>query len=265
MKRGSRLNREIDRLVGIPLVVVSGLFRRKRLPAPSPRRIALFSATALGDTFLLAGITRDIRIQMPESEIIMLCGETSRGAGELLPDVDEVLTIPITKPRESLRRLGEMPSFDILIDFAPWARLPALYTAVSNATWTAGFKTSNQHRHFAYDVTVEHSDKIHELDNYRNLAKAAGFPSSSAPLLDITAEQLGEEFSGHSKIIVFHPWASGNFSVLREWAADRWIELARKLSDGVDCLFLITGGPLISKKPTVFGNNWFPPVCRQPV
>ena len=43
-------------------------------------------------------------------------------------------------------------------------------------------RTPGQHRHYAYDVVVDHGTG-HEIDNYRRLIAGAGIESTSAPSL----------------------------------------------------------------------------------
>jgi heptosyltransferase-3 len=52
------------------------------------------------------------------------------------------------------------------------------------------------------------------------------------------AEPLGDV----KDLVVFHLWASGQRSWLREWPEDRWLELAQRLA-GSQTVFAVTGAP----------------------
>ena len=132
---------------------------------------------------------------------------------------------------------------DILIDFMAWPRIGALLTKLSGAQFTMGFRTDRQYRHFAFDAAVEHSDKVHEFENYVNLLGKLGVDRPSWPRLKPSEAARSRIRSKHPKpYVVFHPWASGFKKEMREWPIDHWQALAANLlRSGWNVIF--TGGP----------------------
>jgi lipopolysaccharide heptosyltransferase III len=127
---------------------------------------------------------------------------------------------------------------DVMLDFGAWPRLNAVLSAASGARYTVGFKTRGQGRHYCYDLAVEHSADLHELDNYRALAKAFGVESGSLPAFTPTrATELPAE-----PYVVFHQWPGGYRSELKEWPTTSWHELARRVGDN-GTMIVLTGAP----------------------
>ncbi|MGA3081110.1 MAG: glycosyltransferase family 9 protein, partial [Terracidiphilus sp.] len=133
-------------------------------------------------------------------------------------------------------------ALDLMLDFTSWQRITALYTLFSGARFTVGFERARQYRHRGYDRTVQHRSDCHELENLRRLTCSLGTTNHFAPRLAITGGPLPEIILRGKEVIVFHAWASGARSWLREWPDARWAELAQRLF-APGRTFLITGSP----------------------
>ena len=107
---------------------------------------------------------------------MLFVSANNAGFARLLDDVDSVVTLPV---RNILRavRMVRAERCDVMVDFGAWPRLESLFTVMAHARCTVGMRTPGQHRHYAYDVVVDH-DTGHEIDNYRRLIAA---PGSSPP------------------------------------------------------------------------------------
>ena len=121
---------------------------------------------------------------------------------------------------------------------------------MSGARFTVGFITPGQHRGRSYDIQVEHRNDRHEVENLLSIPRAIGIDAHSKPPLVIP--DAPEPLPGERDIVVFHLWASGTRSWLREWPEERWIELAQHLARP-ETLFVITGaaGDLPRSRPFV--------------
>lgn len=238
-ERGSRTLRTLDRYAGIPVVAATGLVKRKRKPPSEIRRIGILKAYAIGDTVLLSAIVRDLSAALPEAEIVFFSGRDNATTAELIEGVSSVVSVPISRPWLTVRRLRES-SVDVLLDFGAWPRIEALETALSGARYTVGFRTPGQLRHYAYDAAVRHSDAVHELDNYRRILEPIGIESTSLPRLE-PPNELPPDAVPDGEYVVFHLWPGGYRSELKEWPFDRWRELAEGLTaQGV--AVVLTGG-----------------------
>ena len=241
MKRGKATNRLLDFYLGIPLLNAFASVRRRGVHPDSPGRIGLLFNPALGDTLLASAATQDIRGIYPKAKLILFATSANAAAAQLLPDIDAIEILPITRPFESIRILRQS-GLDMMLDFTAWQRVTALYTLMSGAPFTAGFERKKQHRHRGYDQTVPHQGDCHELENLRRLTRFLGARIHAAPQLLIPDLPVPEAVSRGAEVIIFHPWASGARSWLREWPDEHWAGLACELAMPGRS-FLLTGAP----------------------
>jgi ADP-heptose:LPS heptosyltransferase len=246
MQRGSKKNRILDYWLGIPLLQVLAAFRlgRRRLPARIAR-LGVLCSPALGDTLLFSSVLQDLRAHFgPGVEIVHFCMPSSLAAAELIPGASRRVVIELTRPLATIRKM-RAERLDAIFDFTSWQRLTAFYSLMAGARFTAGFSTAGQHRGRGYDLRVEHRDDRHEVENFRAILGALGIASGAMPKVLMPGAAAPAEpapLAGASDLVVFHLWASGQRSWLREWPEDRWIELARRLACP-ETLFVITGAP----------------------
>ncbi len=165
---------------------------------------------------------------------------TNLAAAELLGGASRRVVIDLTDVRGTVRAM-RAERLDAMLDFSSWQRLTAFYSMMAGAKFTAGFRTAGQYRGRGYDVGVEHRDDRHEVENFRALLRAVGIYASLEPKVS------GFRWVGAGKParVVFHLWASGQRSGLREWPEERWVELAGRLAGefGGDTVFVVTGSP----------------------
>lgn len=242
MQRGSKINRMLDRYVGIPVLLALSALRRKRRRPTDVQRIGIMGSAALGDTLLLSAAITDLRRNFHRQELILFSTPQNKAAADLIPGIDKHVLYELTKPASAVR-LVRAEHCDILFDFSGWQRLTAFLAAMSGARFVAGFRRDRQHRHFAYDHLATHSNTRHELENYRELLRSLGIPVVSEPTIAPKAAALPPECEGRH-IVVLHLWPSGARSYLREWPSARWIQLAQALKPLIDGpLFVVTGSP----------------------
>jgi ADP-heptose:LPS heptosyltransferase len=233
--------------VGIPLVRVAALLRRRRGVPAEVRKVGVMTSTTLGDTLLASGAVQDVRAIWPDAELVFFAAAQNRSAAELLPAVDRVVEFSLTRPFAAMAALRR-ENLDVLIDFSGWQRLAALLTSRSGARFTAGFERAGQHRHFAYDFVAEHRGDRHETENFRamvaGLREKAGAGAQEFHALAVRDEIWQTELDPRWRdAVVFHCWATGAAHELREWPESRWLELARRLqSRWPAAKFVLTGG-----------------------
>jgi heptosyltransferase I len=179
---------------------------------------------------ILSGVTQDLRRAFPAARIVVFAGATNAATARLLPGVDEVVPLPITSPLRCIRALRRHP-VDVLLDFAGWSRISAVYAAFARARWRAGFRTDGQHRHAAYDASTGNLPTQHELQNFRDLAALVGAEGRALPRIPVPDDAPAPL---PSRYVVLHAWPSGTMRQVKEWPLERWAALARRaLDDGL--------------------------------
>ncbi len=228
MARSSEFERAVDRYAVIPLLYCLGLLRRRRALPAAPRRIGVIQPTAIGDMFLISGLLRHLREQMPDAEIHVFHGPSNAAAIALLP-VDVVGHCCVfKKPWQALRELRRA-RLDVLINCAPWTRLTALLTMLSGAGATIGFRSAGQHIHPAFDIAVPYEHDRHEVENHRAVAEHFGPLEIYQPSVRLR-EPARPSNLPFADLVLLHIAAGGSRARQKSWPAANWAALARRLA-----------------------------------
>ena len=241
MQRGRAFNRILDFYLGIPLLTLLAFVRRRGSLPARPGRIGILLNPALGDTLIASAAIQDLRVLYPEATLILFATQLNMAAAKLLPAIDSIEELPITRPIRSVRILRSS-KLDLMLDFTAWQRITAIYSLLSGARFKVGFERKRQHRHRGYDKTVPHRGDCHELDNIRRLTNSLGCLSVHPPSLLIPGGPLPQVVLQGRQIVVFHAWATGSQRRKREWPEDNWASLARRLA-APGRVFLLTASP----------------------
>lgn len=215
--RTGALSRFADRYIGSALIFAGSAFRHKRAFGGSIKRAAFLKSAAIGDTVLLSAVVNGFRKTYPTAELVFVSGEGNAEAASLF--AGRVVSISHKKPLEAVKTVRGLGEFDAVLDFGSWPSFDALVAASFRSDFTAGFRTAGMHRHYMFDETVRHSQSIHELDNYKNLARLIGIESEAFPRIELDAER-------QDKRVIFHMFSGGSRWYLKEWAAEKWLSLA---------------------------------------
>lgn len=231
MERNAKLLKYLDRYLGIPLIALIGIFKKRRHKPKEIRSVGIFAFAAIGDSILSSVLITSIKRIWPDAKIVIFASKANAPIYSVLSGFDELVALPITKPWAALPILRKY-SIDVLIDTSQWSRLGALYAALANAKWSIGFKTPEQYRAGAYDVGVEHSSQCHEIDNFKRLLNPLGIePDSRLALAENLKDIKNLKLVAPSeRYVVLHPWASGSHFQLREWPSSHWSSLAKELA-----------------------------------
>lgn len=238
--RGNPLLKRLDRLIGIPALVLLGASRRLRGRRAVPedwQTIGLLKTAAIGDVILLSGVIRDLRAAHPSARIVLFVTATNAGFARLLDGPDDVIVLPVRAVPRAVRQV-RAEHVDVFVDFGSWPRFDALVSVLSGARCTIGRRTPAQHRHYAYDIVVDHASDRHELDNFRALVAPLGVHSTSDPTIRVPPgpRQLAGPYA------VLNRWPGGANFRERSWPDDHWRALAEALNArGLDVV--LTGGP----------------------
>ena len=231
--------KKLDFYIGIPLLRLLGFFRKKKTYSEyiHPSRVAVVKTAGLGDAVLSTAIIQEIKATYPSCEITFIAANATKAILPVIEDIDQAIVFDMTHPFKSFQRLRRLTAFDYVLDLGPWPRIDALITYAISARVRVGFKRKDMYRHYIYDIVVEHRDELHEIDNYRNILRAVGFPVKGVrPQLNTLPCKILEK-----EVIVFHPFPAGSIVALRSWPMRNWCELGAKLASKGEYI-VISGG-----------------------
>lgn len=236
-KRGSPILHFLDRHAGIPVVAILGHMRTKRELPTEIKSFGFLRTAAIGDTVLASAPIADLRTAFPDASMVFFAGPSNSEIARMLDSVDKVIEVPTVNFAAALRRVRSV-SVDVMVDFGQWPRFDALLTLLSRASFTIGFQTRGQHRHYGYDMTVKHSSNVHEVENYRRLVGALGVRTGNPPRLRAPSQGT---FSA-TNYAVFHLWPGGRRKKLKQWPDERWLELVEEIASR-EMEVVLTGAP----------------------
>lgn len=240
-ERGNRVMKLLDKYIGCPLNYILGHLRKKNSLGELPKKpcILLIKTAAIGDSVLLEPIIREIKSLYPDSHITFICSKSNISLVKILPNIDEIFLFQMNNPLSSLFEIKKMKKYDVLLDFAPWARINSIISYFAPAKFKVGFKRKGMYRHYVYDSSVAHRDDLHEIENYRNLLRGADIqPKGYIPTLNIEKNPVLE----YEEYIVFHMFPGGSSVLLRSWDSMKWLELGHQLQKRYNCPIVFTGG-----------------------
>ncbi|MDF9406796.1 glycosyltransferase family 9 protein [Pelotomaculum isophthalicicum JI] len=250
-ERGNKILKFFDKFIGIPLIFILGLTKKKKkfnfevIKNKNKLKFILLKTAGIGDTILLSAVVCELKDSFPCSKITLVCSSNNCQCARYLPGIDEVVLFNMSRPLESLRSIAALDEFDILFDFAPWARINSLISYFARAELKVGFRRKNMFRHYVYDISVNHMDDTHEIENYRKLLRAVDIDIKNFKpafliknsLLQNTAWVLEDG----RRSVVMHPFPGGSKSYLKEWPLENWVEIGMQLiKEG--CKIFISGG-----------------------
>ncbi len=199
---------------------------------------------AIGDTVLASAILAEVKRQFPASTTTLVVSRGNMPVVSLFAPVDQIVVFEMADPIRSLRAVSKLEKSDLLIDFAPWPRINSLIAYSIKADFKIGFRRKHMFRHYVFDAAVEHSDDCHEIENYRNLLRAADLPVEGClPSLVLGQDVLQKAVSMLDPSrwnVVMHPFPGGSQKELKEWPRESWVKACRHLI-GKGCSVFITG------------------------
>lgn len=239
--RNNPLLKKMDYWVGCPLIYVLGIYRKKstrmNITSETPR-IALLKTAGIGDTVLSEAAIQEIKNQYPNAWITYICTKSNSTIVKLLDNVDEVIIFDMKHPVQSLKELHSLPVYDLVLDFAPWPRINAVMAYCLHGKYKVGFKRKQMYRHYLYDRAVEHLDTVHEVENYRNILRAAGIKIHGYnPHLPVE-----DKIYIAGNYVVFHQYPAGSSKLQRTWSIEKWIELGKTVYETYGYKILFSGG-----------------------
>jgi heptosyltransferase-2/heptosyltransferase-3 len=241
----------------------AGLRYPRRAVAASPRNVLLIRPDHLGDLLLLTPALGALRRALPDARITLLVGPWSADVVRGASYVDDVLTCPFPgferRPKESL-----LAPYRLLADEAARLRPGGFDTAVVlrfDHWWGAWLAAQAgiprrvgydlpETRPFLTEALAYAPDRHETLQNLRLLrAVAPGVEPDLGPASYPVAEAdrawadiwLAEQRKQPgAPLVAVHPGAG---AAVKQWPAERWAAVARRLIQACGAEVVVTGGP----------------------
>lgn len=207
----------------------------------------------IGDVLLATPVLTALRGAFPQARLTMA---VNRGTEEILkgnPDLTEVLVVDRGGLGADLRFLQEIrrQRFDCVIDLTDGDR-SAMMAWTSGAPVRIGFNAEHRWRGLLYTLIVTASS-VHRVERDLAAVRALGIePKTDLPVLNLSPQEehqaavLLEEIGagrtngvGGRRMVLLHPGARYWF---KTWPAERFAELADRLTDTCRCQILVAGG-----------------------
>ena len=217
------------------------------------QRILIVRTDRIGDVILTLPMARALKQQFPQARVSMLIRRYTAELVQDDPSVDQILfydngdhPLPLFHLIAALRT----EKFDIVFHTHPRFRV-ALMTWLARIPLRVG--TGYRWYSFLFNKKVyEHRKgaQRHELEYNLNLLKAIDCPvnySDVIPSLQVkpfTSDKMKaliaeHRISPHDKIVLLHPGSGGS---ARDWGAENFGELGRRLLQIPEVKIIITGG-----------------------
>jgi heptosyltransferase I len=203
----------------------------------------------------MSAVINDLRAKYPIAVIDIYTGSTNFQLVQLIPGINSITKLPITQPFKAIKMLKTVVMYDLFFDFGPWPRLNSIYSFFFNAKFKIGFKSKKQYRHYIYDLSINHSSDIHEINNYRALITPVCDSELNLPSLFFKGtEKSNSLIDSLGKFCIVHAWPGGYRSYMKEWKSSNWVALIAMLANDFDHV-VITGAPVdIEKSELLFKN-----------
>lgn len=256
-KRGSKLNRLVDRYVGlIILSILSLLLGLKRLASRrkdqngEPCLLVCFGA--IGDLIVL---TEAAQHQLAGKRIYLACSQLNFGTAKLYESFYAGIEPVNLKDFFSVHKIAKKFGVRSVFDSTQWANIGPIQVGIAEllgkSVRSVGFVTKSHVRNNIYGRVVSHSDQIHELGNFVNLMAGSSRITSNAQLDLVVPRLYLSETRRLTGKVLLHMWPSGNRSYLKAWPEENWKTLIQNLL-GRGYEIYLSGSPADREKTEEF-------------
>jgi lipopolysaccharide heptosyltransferase I len=233
-------------------------------------RVAIVRFTSLGDVIHALPVAAAIRAQRPGARISWLVEEREQVLLRDNPAIDDVIVVPLrrwrtqlttaegwrrswTELREIKRTLRDA-AFDVTLDFQGWAHKTSPFVLLTRAPLRIGFNRGHSRDPISPLATNRHvtppPSATHIVDQNLALLAPMGITAPGSAQFPLPTFSDGETRAAEwrrrrglddgSKLVAVLPSTRG---VAKQWPADRYRDICRRLLENPAVRLLILGGP----------------------
>ncbi|HXF91872.1 MAG TPA: putative lipopolysaccharide heptosyltransferase III [Nitrospiraceae bacterium] len=205
----------------------------------------------IGDVLLATPVLRALREAFSHATLTMAVNAGTEDIVKGNPDLDKVLVVPKGTLGEQVRFASELRRrrFDCVIDLTDGDRA-AILSRLSGAPIRVGFNQEHRWRGLLYTAVAKpRAEDVHRVERDLSALRCLGLEPKAGPLVlnvpphdEEAAERILREAgvvpSSSTRLVMFHPGARYWF---KAWPAERFADLADRLTKAWDCRVLIGG------------------------
>ncbi len=170
--------KKIDTYVGIPLVRILSVFKkRKKSPPKKINKILCMKFFGFGNIILISPSLKSLRRKYSKAQIDFLTLKQNRGILEAYGltnknyylSFSNIFDLVLETFRTIIRLRKE--KYDLVIDFEPFARYSAIISFLISPKYSIGFMTDKQQKHYLYDTTTKYEENKHIVESFHSLVE----------------------------------------------------------------------------------------------
>lgn len=268
--RAKKIDKYLGTIIVLKLAAIEWLrrlfspaYRRKGTDLTGLKRIAVIKTVALGDVLQALPTLKAIRERFPDARIEFITTPRVREIVEGIPFADEIVYYDVFGKHSGIGGVWRFASelrarkYDAWIELEHYYRFTTAMGWYSGAPVRVGFAIPGQVRRFLFTIGAPYPTDAHELDAFLSIARTLGARIDDPRPVPIPTtpddERVTREWIESSReklppaqrdqgLVVMHTTTSP-VSVGRRWQAERWVDLADRVSERYGLTVVWTGAP----------------------
>jgi heptosyltransferase-2 len=216
-----------------------GVYLPKNVPAEKlkPFRILLRSSNWLGDAVMSVPALRAIKKGRPDAHVSVLVPEKIASMWKLIPEVDEVLSLPGKSPFTAMGLVRRQPRFDVAILFANSLRSALEVLFVPRKVGYRGHARAWLLNQIVRELRRPGPPEHHAL-RFLRIANDCGAEVDLNGTIQLTDAIASSKVKGRT-VLGLCPGAE--YGSAKRWLPERFAEVAESVSNGSNAKWILLG------------------------
>jgi heptosyltransferase-2 len=207
------LLRKIDRHIGIEVVRLQNIWRRRTELPKNPKKILIIKLFGFGNFIFLAPMIKSLRKIFPDAEIDVFTFEMNRQICRMYPDIiDNTKTVRYSILGilgHAMEIISNKKKYDIIIDCEQFVRLSAIIGRLMRPKYFFGIATLNSKKLKAYDGQIIYEEDKHVVEEYYDIARFFARHYSRERSIEIMPRLIPPSCQSSAKTSDFLKWVDG--------------------------------------------------------